>query len=454
MLWTVNGYPLTVRGKGGKTTHTHTQSLFIVLSHIHFISIQKQHNTTLFIIIIINCILSQSFQCTMSFYSSQIIKINVSGKIFITTRQTLLNHPNSLFYQIANRQSVVLSDDTPFFDKSPKVFEVILDWMRYNCLPNTTTLPFPYEELKQDAQFYRLHNLVAELLRREKNGDLDKQTEAFQLCKLSEQTTVAANTVFPKGTTILFPSHPQNTFNANPTSSPFAASFQTRTNSSSINNVTGSFGSSASNGASSFNFFQPAQFFGGVKTNASLTSRPEVFQFHSSTNSRGLAQEETQHTKEPLFRTEDKNNDKGTESKQKGKHVRCLFPNTTPTSPSTFPLDSNNNNNSDRYTFTNASGIGPHVPIAFGGAALEANQEKNLAQSSDVAFKQIPPLVRTISRSLDSANVNKSPVTPPSSPILREEYYYQESLTSDDSGISDISDVSNESESEDESPVV
>lgn len=80
------------------------------------------------------------------------ITINIGGQLFTTTKSTWAKSP--VIEMFINR------DKHPIFiDRSPKVFEHILDWLRegrlyIDCPDNST-----YERLRADADFYGIEDL-------------------------------------------------------------------------------------------------------------------------------------------------------------------------------------------------------------------------------------------------------------------------------------------------------
>jgi hypothetical protein len=68
-----------------------------------------------------------------------IIKLNVGGKIFITTLSTLLKYQNSFFHKFFSIQkfgmkSSEMIEDSYFLDRDPHLFKFILLFLRYFLL--------------------------------------------------------------------------------------------------------------------------------------------------------------------------------------------------------------------------------------------------------------------------------------------------------------------------------
>lgn len=64
------------------------------------------------------------------------IRINVGGKMFETTRNTLDAHPKTRLYRDACKSS----DGNLFYDRDPQVFEIVLRWYRTGYMPKQRDL--------------------------------------------------------------------------------------------------------------------------------------------------------------------------------------------------------------------------------------------------------------------------------------------------------------------------
>ena len=66
---------------------------------------------------------------------NDIIKLNAGGELFLTTRSTLINCPNSLLAKMfdpnSDRAAVALEGGVYFLDVNPSYFGVILEWHRH-----------------------------------------------------------------------------------------------------------------------------------------------------------------------------------------------------------------------------------------------------------------------------------------------------------------------------------
>lgn len=90
---------------------------------------------------------------------NNIVKFNVSGEQFATKTETLLNVKDTLFYKIVMSKKFDLSKEI-FIDRSSRLFPVIMNYLRngkinYNRLSNDEL-----EELKQEADYYELVEIV------------------------------------------------------------------------------------------------------------------------------------------------------------------------------------------------------------------------------------------------------------------------------------------------------
>eukprot|EP01156_Anaeramoeba_ignava_P021310 Anaeramoba_ignava/c18720_g1_i3.p1 GENE.c18720_g1_i3~~c18720_g1_i3.p1 ORF type:complete len:348 (+),score=123.64 c18720_g1_i3:22-1044(+) len=92
------------------------------------------------------------------------IKINVGGKIFETLTTTLSKWKNSKFEEIITNQKQfpIINDGIIFFDRNPKYFEIILDYLRTSKI----TIPTKFENKKgleiliEESKYYSIHSLT------------------------------------------------------------------------------------------------------------------------------------------------------------------------------------------------------------------------------------------------------------------------------------------------------
>lgn len=91
-----------------------------------------------------------------------IVKFNVSGQSFATKTDTLLKVKDSLFYKIVLSKKFDLNKEI-FIDRSNKMFGVIIDYLRNGKIIFSRYSSEDLEELKNEADFYELVDIVTEL---------------------------------------------------------------------------------------------------------------------------------------------------------------------------------------------------------------------------------------------------------------------------------------------------
>ncbi|XP_065649923.1 potassium voltage-gated channel subfamily A member 2 isoform X2 [Hydra vulgaris] len=91
----------------------------------------------------------------------ELIYINVSGQLFITTPQVLNNFPNSLLGNKKKRDQIQKINGELYFNRHPKVFESILNFYRYGILEQ----PSQVNQLifVNDIRFYGLFDEALEV---------------------------------------------------------------------------------------------------------------------------------------------------------------------------------------------------------------------------------------------------------------------------------------------------
>ena len=97
-------------------------------------------------------------------YNSQtgIVKINVGGILFATTRSTLDLNRNSLITRLVDSGRIDLNEEI-YFDRSPKMFPFILDFMRTKEIEYTTISKEDLLILKDDAEYYNIEEIITYL---------------------------------------------------------------------------------------------------------------------------------------------------------------------------------------------------------------------------------------------------------------------------------------------------
>ena len=100
--------------------------------------------------------------------TGDIITLNVGGKLFTTTRMTLLSESESVIGRMFDISSPLppakLVDGAYFIDANPEVFEVILDFLRYK----TVIIPaqIPVEAVLVQARYFGLDDLILQVSER------------------------------------------------------------------------------------------------------------------------------------------------------------------------------------------------------------------------------------------------------------------------------------------------
>ena len=93
------------------------------------------------------------------------IRLNIGGKIFITKTSTLLYFKNSVFYKLLSDK---IEKKEPlykelFFDRSYKMFQYILDYMRTKQFYYDGINKFDIEDLKIECEYYGIDEILEEL---------------------------------------------------------------------------------------------------------------------------------------------------------------------------------------------------------------------------------------------------------------------------------------------------
>ena len=100
--------------------------------------------------------------------SNSVVTLNVGGRKFSTSLATLRADPESMLARMFDPESefrlVEDGNGAVFIDRSPRHFEIILDYLRDGYCPQ---LPDDQmrNEVMREAQFYQLTHLVSELNR-------------------------------------------------------------------------------------------------------------------------------------------------------------------------------------------------------------------------------------------------------------------------------------------------
>lgn len=101
---------------------------------------------------------------------NQIIRINVSGKIFITKLETLLSIRDTLFYKLILSKKFNLNQEL-FFDRSSRMFSVLLDYLRYKKICYKRFSRDELFDLRVEADYYEISDVANHLS--QKYGSLE-----------------------------------------------------------------------------------------------------------------------------------------------------------------------------------------------------------------------------------------------------------------------------------------
>ena len=99
------------------------------------------------------------------FHLSSIVNLNVGGRRFTTSLQTLTKDPDSMLASMFSGRSVVkpLEDGAFFIDEDGKYFRFILNYLRTGKLPLPKGATF-LDELAEEAEFYQIQGILDELV--------------------------------------------------------------------------------------------------------------------------------------------------------------------------------------------------------------------------------------------------------------------------------------------------
>ena len=90
---------------------------------------------------------------------TDIITINVGGKLFQTKLDTLLSVKDTFFYKIVVSKRVDIQNEL-FIDRSYKFFKYILTYLRYQKVNISTLSTIDIEDLQEEANFYEVEGLA------------------------------------------------------------------------------------------------------------------------------------------------------------------------------------------------------------------------------------------------------------------------------------------------------
>jgi len=92
------------------------------------------------------------------------VKLNVGGKLFATSIDTLISSENTYFsIMFSDKWDLKRDDrdDTYFIDRDPFVFSYILNFLRTRTISKKHLTPLQLEYLISDAEFYQIESLIS-----------------------------------------------------------------------------------------------------------------------------------------------------------------------------------------------------------------------------------------------------------------------------------------------------
>jgi hypothetical protein len=96
---------------------------------------------------------------------NSIVNLNVGGVLYTTTRDTLLKHESFFSGLLSNNfSSMIDNNNNIFIDRSGELFKYVLEFLRNITLPKRALADKALlEELLQEAEFYCIEQLIAEI---------------------------------------------------------------------------------------------------------------------------------------------------------------------------------------------------------------------------------------------------------------------------------------------------
>ena len=83
------------------------------------------------------------------------VRIDVGGRIFKTTKETLLSKKYTFFHTMLSSGKFLPDDDGLYFiDRNPKLFGYVLDYLRYGKVDLSELTTQQRNQLAQEADFY------------------------------------------------------------------------------------------------------------------------------------------------------------------------------------------------------------------------------------------------------------------------------------------------------------
>jgi hypothetical protein len=87
------------------------------------------------------------------------ITFNICGKKFTTRKSTLLNTKDTLFYRMIISRDVNIKEDI-FFDRSPKYFGIILDFLRTKKISLKRFKTIELDAVKREAEYFEINEII------------------------------------------------------------------------------------------------------------------------------------------------------------------------------------------------------------------------------------------------------------------------------------------------------
>jgi len=106
--------------------------------------------------------------------NNSIVNLNISGKKFSTRLETLVSIKDTLFYKLVLSKKFDLSQEV-FFDRSPKFFPIIIDYLRYKKINYKRFNNDELSEFYNEAVYFELTDIVETI------GDRTKEIEFVKL---------------------------------------------------------------------------------------------------------------------------------------------------------------------------------------------------------------------------------------------------------------------------------
>jgi hypothetical protein len=93
---------------------------------------------------------------------NSIVKLNIGGKKFATRTENLLREKDTLFYKMILSKKFENTEEI-FFDRSPKLFPYLIDYLRYGKINYKRFNKEELEELRIEADYYEIAPIVNHL---------------------------------------------------------------------------------------------------------------------------------------------------------------------------------------------------------------------------------------------------------------------------------------------------